>query len=625
MLRMIKFNEASGKGKPAKIGNEERSVVLGVLNIRSIITKFSSIYGLIHEGLDIFVLTESWHGSADNISIGLSMPPGYQFVDRLRSHDPHHGGLIIFFRSIFRYKKITLPLATAFEVLVVKLKINELDYILLAIYRPGSEQLTTSFFDELISVLECVTIISSRILLAGDFNIHMEKSNNPNVVNLREIFEMFQLINHIDEPSHILGGTLDLIVTSHNIAVSEAKVYPSGIYSDHGLVQVLDKEDRLKNLVAPIESYIKSAEVLLTWEFPFASALFTNAIFVLLIWIQVQTRNEGEFDLISTVAWLVVTFETIWSNGMQLRKDDRDKFLLIDELLSNNFSTIITVTFVLLWPVVKYNKLAASVISFFAVLERFLNIKRTVNPRKVRRQLRKQMVKENIYVRNMDEIAEDHGDDSDAELREFIPPEESFPPLMEGSKYDENIDEQVYEDEDSDAQEFLPDESILSDSRDATDDEYLPNEPSSLFADEKFGSSEHPLSGDMSGNKINTSDINKGAVANTGKAAKKENDKDANDGFSDGLTFENVDKYDYVGDIKQNATSRLGSFLNQATNMGKTLAGFSLLKYTLGSVIGSSTTAESVNPAKNNRESPVEDDQFDLSGVELEAFAIPDN
>ncbi|ESO12238.1 hypothetical protein HELRODRAFT_158709 [Helobdella robusta] len=158
------FNEACGKGKPAKIGNEERSVVLRVLNIRSIITKFSSIYGLIHEGLDIFVLTESWHGSADNISIGLSMPPGYQFVDRLRSHDPHHGGLIIFFRSIFRYKKITLPLVTAFEVLAVKLKINELDYILLAIYRPGSERLTTSFFDELISVLECVTIISSRIL-----------------------------------------------------------------------------------------------------------------------------------------------------------------------------------------------------------------------------------------------------------------------------------------------------------------------------------------------------------------------------------------------------------------------------------------------------------------------------
>ncbi|ESO02899.1 hypothetical protein HELRODRAFT_174351 [Helobdella robusta] len=165
------------------------------------------------------------------------MSPGYQFVDRLRLHDPHHGGLIIFFRSIFRYKKITLPLVTAFEVLAVKLKINELDYILLAIYRPGSEQLTTSFFDELISVLECVTIISSRILLAGDFNIHTEKSNNPNVVNLREIFEMFQLINHIDEPTHILGGTLDLIVTSHNIAVSEAKVYPSGIYSDHGLVQ----------------------------------------------------------------------------------------------------------------------------------------------------------------------------------------------------------------------------------------------------------------------------------------------------------------------------------------------------------------------------------------------------
>ncbi|ESO00168.1 hypothetical protein HELRODRAFT_192619 [Helobdella robusta] len=66
----------------------------------------------------------------------------------------------------------------------------------------------------------------------------MERSNNPNVVNLRKIFEMFQLINHIDEPTHILEGTLDLIVMSHNIAVGEAKVYPSGIYSNHGLVQM---------------------------------------------------------------------------------------------------------------------------------------------------------------------------------------------------------------------------------------------------------------------------------------------------------------------------------------------------------------------------------------------------
>ncbi|ESO11735.1 hypothetical protein HELRODRAFT_166759 [Helobdella robusta] len=55
--------------------------------------------GWIFDGLDVMVLTETWHGLAGNFAIGLAKSPGFQFVDYIREHDPGHGGLIVYFRK----------------------------------------------------------------------------------------------------------------------------------------------------------------------------------------------------------------------------------------------------------------------------------------------------------------------------------------------------------------------------------------------------------------------------------------------------------------------------------------------------------------------------------------------
>ncbi|ESO11913.1 hypothetical protein HELRODRAFT_167006 [Helobdella robusta] len=72
---------------------------------RSVSKRVDDVHGLLCDGLDILVLTETWHGLAGNISINLAMPAGYQFVDFVRQHDPGHGGLIVYFRKEFKYKK----------------------------------------------------------------------------------------------------------------------------------------------------------------------------------------------------------------------------------------------------------------------------------------------------------------------------------------------------------------------------------------------------------------------------------------------------------------------------------------------------------------------------------------
>ena len=229
----------SGLNVKSNDNKKMSNIQLGLLNIRSITSSVDRIYELLHEGLDVLVLTETWHGSSDSISLRLAMPPGYSFVDFLRQHDPYHGGLIIFFRSVYKYIKLDLPPLETFEALAVKLVINKIDIFLLAIYRPGSKKVTALFFQELSSVLEHMTTLGRFVLLVGDLNIHIEIGNDLHTISLLETFDSFNMQNVVNEPTHECGGILDLIVSTHNFPVSSCKVYPSNIYSDHGFVSAL--------------------------------------------------------------------------------------------------------------------------------------------------------------------------------------------------------------------------------------------------------------------------------------------------------------------------------------------------------------------------------------------------
>ena len=189
-------------------------VTMGLLNIHSIISKYNKIYELIHEGLDILVLVETWHRSHDDFSVQWAMPPGFTFVDAVRKNDPYHGGIIIYLRSVFRFKQVNLPALVNFEAIALRLFFNNNDCIMLAVYRPGSAQITSSFFAELTLVLENLSLLSSNIILAGDFNVRIDRIHDPHAICLVNIFDCYNLVNRIDKPTHCLSGILDLIYHS---------------------------------------------------------------------------------------------------------------------------------------------------------------------------------------------------------------------------------------------------------------------------------------------------------------------------------------------------------------------------------------------------------------------------
>ncbi|ESO08404.1 hypothetical protein HELRODRAFT_169239 [Helobdella robusta] len=56
-----------------------------------------------------FPFVETWHGSPEDPSIQLAMPPGFSFLQVLRPHDPYHGSLIVFFKKMLKARKIEVP------------------------------------------------------------------------------------------------------------------------------------------------------------------------------------------------------------------------------------------------------------------------------------------------------------------------------------------------------------------------------------------------------------------------------------------------------------------------------------------------------------------------------------
>ncbi|ESO01792.1 hypothetical protein HELRODRAFT_160959 [Helobdella robusta] len=171
----------------------------------------------------LFLLCETWHGSPVDPSIQLAMPPGFSFLQMLRPHDSYHGGLIVFFKKMFKARKIEVPVFQTFEAIIVEFSFERRKVFVFGIYRPGSKLVTSLFFGELTSVLEHLFALGDGLIVAGDFNIHIERPGDTHSINLLEIFDSFQLTNVVNEPTHNLGGTLDLVVSTPDIPLSNCR------------------------------------------------------------------------------------------------------------------------------------------------------------------------------------------------------------------------------------------------------------------------------------------------------------------------------------------------------------------------------------------------------------------
>ena len=80
------------------------------------------------------------------------------------------------------------------------------------IYRPPPSQIK-AFLEDFASLPEQLVPISGNLLIAGDFNFHLDDSNNTNATKIHNLLESFNLKQRVATPTHSRRHTLDLIIT----------------------------------------------------------------------------------------------------------------------------------------------------------------------------------------------------------------------------------------------------------------------------------------------------------------------------------------------------------------------------------------------------------------------------
>ena len=90
-----------------------------------------------------------------------------------------------------------------------------------------------SVIDEFSEYLESVILSNDLLCLTGDFNIHFDDHNDPAACRFLELLESVSLTQHVAEPTHEHGKTLDLVITQESDNDICGRPDPDILFSDH--------------------------------------------------------------------------------------------------------------------------------------------------------------------------------------------------------------------------------------------------------------------------------------------------------------------------------------------------------------------------------------------------------
>ena len=215
---------------------------LALWNCRSIISKASGICDAVSsEKLDNLVLTETWlNGDTRDkpVIADITNNLNHNFI-----HVPRYGrgdGVGVMLRKGYHVKQFTDNKFNSFENLDLSISSGSTNLHLVSIYRPptsNKHRVTTStFLGDLSRYIETLTISPGHLLLAGDFNFHVDVPDDSDASSFLDFLDSTSLKQHVTTTTHKQGNILDLLITkaSDNF-ISSTKV-TFDLPSDHAMV-----------------------------------------------------------------------------------------------------------------------------------------------------------------------------------------------------------------------------------------------------------------------------------------------------------------------------------------------------------------------------------------------------
>ena len=210
------------------------AVKFALINARSVANKTFILNDVItsHE-LDFLFVTETWLSIGDLSPFTDLCPPQWGFLNSPRISG-RGGGLATIFKNVFNCKIIPVKNFTSFEVkLFLLVNCFQTPLLCALVYR--LPKATSCFIHDFSDLLSSMAIHSDKMLILGDFNIHVCCPTKPMVNEFLTILDSFNLTQSVCGPTHVKGHTLDLVLSS-GISIDTFEITNAAI-SDHFLIE----------------------------------------------------------------------------------------------------------------------------------------------------------------------------------------------------------------------------------------------------------------------------------------------------------------------------------------------------------------------------------------------------
>ena len=112
----------------------------------------------------------------------------------------------------------------------------------LAVYHPPYSEkapiINAMFLDEVTDFLANFLVEHNNIIIAGDFNLHVNNTNDPEAQVFLDTMEALGLDNHVNFATHNRGNTLDLVLTDVLSSLSVVTCKQGPFLSDHCCIEL---------------------------------------------------------------------------------------------------------------------------------------------------------------------------------------------------------------------------------------------------------------------------------------------------------------------------------------------------------------------------------------------------
>ena len=165
--------------------------------------------------VSLCAISETWLPSDNEDLQYKEIPPsGYSIFSELHTNGRCGGRLALVYKDHLQLKCKPSHMTELMELMNFNVEVKGININLYVIYIPPNGSVI-EFCDSLVMILERnINMDKGKLLMLGDFNIHLDQENNLDTITFNNFLESFGLINYKTFFTHTAKHILDLVISN---------------------------------------------------------------------------------------------------------------------------------------------------------------------------------------------------------------------------------------------------------------------------------------------------------------------------------------------------------------------------------------------------------------------------